>query len=81
MVYLLHFILCFVGFSPVSNRKESACNGGDPSSTPGWGRSPGVGSGNPLQYSSILAWSIPWTEKPGRATVQEVAKSLTGLSH
>ena len=26
------------------------------------GRSPGVGNGNPL---SILAWKIPWTEKPG----------------
>jgi len=26
------------------------------------GRSPGVGNGNPLQYS---CWKIPWTEKPG----------------
>ena len=29
----------------------------------GWGRSPGVGNGNPLQYS---CWEIPWTEEPGR---------------
>ena len=29
---------------------------------PGWGRAPGVGSSNPLQY---LAWKIPWTEEPG----------------
>ena len=29
---------------------------------PGSGRSPGTGSGN---YSSILAWRIPWTEEPG----------------
>ena len=32
----------------------------------GWipesGRSPGEGNGN----SSILAWKMPWTEKPGR---------------
>ena len=30
---------------------------------PGSGRSPGGGNGNPLH---ILAWEIPWTEKPGR---------------
>ena len=29
----------------------------------GWGKFPGVGSGNPLQCS---AWNIPWTEEPGR---------------
>ena len=28
-------------------------------------------------YSSILAWRIPWTEEPGRATVHGVAKSQT----
>ena len=42
----------------------------DPGSIPGSGRSPGEGNGNPLQYSclensNILAWIIPWTEKPG----------------
>ena len=31
--------------------KESASSAGDPSSIPGWGRSPGVGNGNPLQFS------------------------------
>ena len=25
-------------------------------------------------HSSILAWRIPWTEKPGRATVHGVAR-------
>ena len=30
---------------------------------PGSGRSPGGGNGNPL--TSVLAWSIPWTEEPG----------------
>ena len=34
--------------------KESASSAGDPGSMPGWGRSPGVGNGNPLQYS----WSF-----------------------
>ena len=28
-------------------------------------------------HSSILAWRIPWTEEPGRATVHGVPKSRT----
>ena len=28
-------------------------------------------------HSSILAWKIPWTEDPDRATVHGVAKSWT----
>ena len=28
-------------------------------------------------HSSILAWRIPWTEDPGRATVHGVVKSWT----
>ena len=35
------------------SRKEYACNAGDTGSTPGSGRSPGEGSGNPLQYSCL----------------------------
>ena len=42
-----------------SDGKASAYNAGDPGSIPGLGRSPGEGN------SSILAWKIPWTEKPG----------------
>ena len=33
--------------------KESACNAGNPGLIPGWGRSPGEGNGNPLQYSCL----------------------------
>ena len=33
--------------------KESSCNVGNLSSTPGLGRSPGEGKGYPLQYSSL----------------------------
>ena len=33
--------------------KESACNSGDVGLIPGWGRSPGGGNGNPLQYSCL----------------------------
>ena len=44
-----------------SDDKESACNAGNPSLIPGWGRSPGGGMAT---HSSILAWRIPWTEEP-----------------
>ena len=45
-----------------SDGKESACNAGDQGLTPG--------QEEPLEkgmatHSSILAWRIPWTEKPG----------------
>ena len=33
-----------------SGVKETACHAKDPGSIPGWGRSPGGGRGNPLQY-------------------------------
>ena len=36
-----------------SEVKASACSVGDPYSIPGWGRSPGEGNGNPLQYSCL----------------------------
>ena len=45
-----------------SDGKASNYNAGDPGSIPGLGRSSGKGNGN---YSSILAWRIPWTEEPG----------------
>ena len=53
--FCLSVISLFMGAQMV---KASAYNGGDPSSNPGSGRSPGEGSGTPLQYS--------WTEEPGR---------------
>ena len=39
------------GFPHSSVGKESFCNAGDPSLTPGSGRSPGEGKGYPLHYS------------------------------
>ena len=47
------------GFLGGSDGKESACNAGDPGSIFGSGRSPGVGMAT---RSSILPWSIPWTD-------------------
>ena len=43
----------FWGLPGGSDSKESACNAGDPGLTPGLGRSPGEGNGNPLQYSCL----------------------------
>ena len=45
-----------------SDIKESACNVGDLGSIPGSGSSLEKGMATQL---SILAWRIPWTEKPG----------------
>ena len=42
-----------MGFPGGSDSKESACHAEDTSSIPGWGRSPGKGNGNPLQYSCL----------------------------
>ena len=36
-----------------SDGKASAYNAGDPGSIPGWGRSPGEGNSNPLQYTCL----------------------------
>ena len=62
------------GFPGGSDRKESACNSGDPSSTPGSERAPGEGNGNPLQYSRP---ENPMDEGAWQAMVHGVAKSQT----
>ena len=41
----------FLGFPGGSAGQESTCSAGDPGSIPGSGRSPGEGTGYPLQYS------------------------------
>ena len=42
-----------MGFPDGSPGKESACNAGELVSIPGLGRSPGEGTGYPLQYSGL----------------------------
>ena len=42
-----------MGFPGGSDGKASACSAGDLGLTPGLGRSPGEGSGSPLQYSCL----------------------------
>ena len=41
------------GFLGGSVAKNTPANAGDVGLTPGWGRSPGEGNGNPLQYSCL----------------------------
>ena len=56
------------GFPGASDSKESACNTEDPVFNL-WVQS--LGQEDPLEkgigtHSSILAWTIPWTEQPDR---------------
>ena len=51
MTEQLSLSLGMKGFPGGSDGKESVSNAGDPGSTPVSGRSPGIGNGNPLQYS------------------------------
>ena len=56
-----------------------ACNVGDLGQSLGWEDPLEKGTAT---HSSILAWRIPWTEKPGRLHgVHGVTKSQTGLSN
>ena len=55
---------------------KHACSAGDMGSIPGFGRSPGEGNGNPLQYSCL---GNPVDGGAWQATVHGVAKSWTRL--
>ena len=74
---LKHWKALRLGFPGSSAGKESACNARDPGSVPGWGRSPGEGKGNTLQFSCL---ENPMDRGAWRATVYGVAKSRTQLS-
>ena len=59
----------------VKNVLATAGGAGDLGSIPGLGRSPGAGSGNPLQYSYLES---PMDGGVWQARVHRVAKSQTG---
>ena len=64
-----------VGFANGSAGKESTCDAGDTGGAgliPGWGRSSGGGSGNPLQYSCL---GNPMDRGARWATVHGTAES------
>ena len=60
-----------LGFLSSSVLKNLLANAKDMILTPGWGRSPGEGNGNPLQYSRL---ENPRDRGAWRATVHGVAK-------
>ena len=69
-----------LGFPGGSVGQQAKCNAGDTGdadSVPGLGRSPGVGTGNPLQYSCL---GNPMDRGAWWATVQGVTKTQTQLS-
>ena len=54
MLYLSNKVpMGFPGDSVVKTPPASAGDTGDAGSIPAWGRSPGKGNGNPLQYSCL----------------------------
>ena len=55
---IANYFHCLIGYvvNGGLDGKESACNAGGAGSTPGSGKFPGEGNGNPLQYF--------WTEQP-----------------
>ena len=63
--------LALMGFPGGSDGKASSCNGGDLDSIPGWGRSPGEGNGNLLQYSCL---ENPVDREVWQATVHGVTR-------
>ena len=61
----------------VKNPPAIAGDAKDVGSIPGWGRSPGGGNGNPLQYSCL---ENPMDRGAGWTTVHSVAKNHTQRS-
>ena len=61
----------------LKNPPANVGDAGDAGSIPKMGRSPGAGNGT---HSSILAWKIPWTEKPGGLQSMGITKIQTRLS-
>ena len=62
---------------PRWHRGKESASAGDLGSIPGSGRSPGVGNGNPLQYSCL--WNL-MVRRAWQTTVHGVTKSQTWLS-
>ena len=63
--------MIMIAISTITLNVWSALKAGDAREAdpiPGWGKSPGGGNGNPLQYSYL---EIPWTEKYGRLQSME----------
>ena len=66
-----------MSFPDGSDRKESACNAGDPGSVSGLERSPSEGKDYPFQYSCL---ENPMDRGAWQAKVHRVTMSWTRLS-
>ena len=69
-------LLCGLLVKNPSEIQETNSHTGDPGSIPGFGRSPGEGNGNPLQYScleNLMHWGAWW------ATVHGVTRVVHDL--
>ena len=64
----------FLNFPGGSDGEDSACDIGDLGLIPGFGRSPGEGHGNALQYSCL---ENPMDRGVWQATVPGVSKNWT----
>ena len=67
-------MLGFPGGSVVKNPPANAGDVRDTGSISESGKSPGGGYGT---HSNILAWRIPWTEEPGRISLEGNTESDT----
>ena len=67
----------FPGDAVLKNPPANAGDTRDAGLIPGWGRSPEVRNGNPLQYSCL---KNPMDREAWQATVHEVPKSQTQQS-
>ena len=66
-----------MGFPSGSVVKKLLAPAGEAGSIPELGRSPGEGIAT---HSSILVWTIPWTEEPGGLQSMGSQKNWTRLS-
>ena len=72
-------LLALKGFPGGLDGKESACNLGDPGSTPRWGGSLGEGNSNPLQYSCLQNSMDRGTEGLQVHGVEKIQTQLNNL--
>ena len=72
-----------MGFSGGSDGKESAFNVGDTGSIPGLERSPGEGSGSPLQYCCLGSYMDrgAWQAIVHEATKRRVCYSYDAMNN
>ena len=70
--------MSFLGYLEIKNLPANAGDTRDSGSVPESGRSPGVGNGNPLQYTCL---ENPMDRGAWQATVYGVTKSWTRLSN